>query len=231
MANVPKDMAAGAQAIAVPLDGRARTDGDRELVRAAQKGGEAEFEELVRRHQKRVFGLVNGILRRREDVEDVVQQVFMKVYISLKRFDMRAAFSTWLYKITVNECWDYLRKKKVRPLAYEADLSEEQVSQLDGVASAARPPEDPAQHAETKEMLDWMLAKLPDQDRELLVLKEIEGFSVQELAEILNLNVNTVKVRLFRARGRLMDVYKRRLRSGLEKGSVKGRAATEASGN
>ena len=97
------------------------------------------FEELIRRHQHRVLALVGGILRRREDVEDVAQQVFLKVFVSLKRFDQRSAFSTWLYKISVNECWDYLRKKKVRPLVYEADLSEEQVSRLDGIVSASRP--------------------------------------------------------------------------------------------
>jgi RNA polymerase sigma-70 factor, ECF subfamily len=211
MEDVTKDVAASASAISVPLSRRAKGDEERELVRLAQNGTESAFEELVRRHQQRIFGLVNGILRRREDVEDVVQQVFLKAYVSLKRFDMRAAFSTWLYKIAVNECWDYLRKKKVRPLAYESDLSEEQVSRLDGIVSAERPPESPSERAEVKEMLEWLLEKLPEQDRELLVLKEIEGFSVQELAEILDLNVNTIKVRLFRARGRLMDVYRRRL--------------------
>src|SRR3979411_2951431 len=99
---------------------------DRELVRRAQGEDQEAFEELIRRHQHRVFAVAGGILRRREDVEDIAQQVFVKAYFSLKRFDQRAAFSTWLYKITVNECWDLLRKKKVRPLVYEADLSEEQ---------------------------------------------------------------------------------------------------------
>ena len=103
---------------------------DRELVRRAQAGDKEVFEELVRRHQRRVFAVAGGILRRREDVEDIAQQVFVKAYFSLKRFDQRAAFSTWLYKITVNECWDLLRKKKVRPLLYESDLSEEQAQQF-----------------------------------------------------------------------------------------------------
>ena len=174
-------------------------------MRLAQNGAESAFEELVRRHQQRVFALVGGILRRQEDVEDIAQQVFLKAYLGIKRFDHRAAFSTWLYKITVNECWDYLRKKKVRPLVYEADLSEEQVSRLDGIVSADRPRK-ARERAEAQEMLELMLETLPEQDRQLLVLKEVEGFSVQELAEILNLNVNTVKVRLFRARGRIMDV-------------------------
>src|SRR5271168_3815642 len=153
MADVPKSMAASASAIALPVARQRKREEDAELVRLAQSGEEAAFEELIRRHQQRVFGLVNGILRRREDVEDVAQQVFLKVFVSLKRFDLRAAFSTWLYKITVNECWDYLRKKKVRPLVYEADLSEEQVSRLDGIASADRPQANTSEQAEVKEML------------------------------------------------------------------------------
>lgn len=206
-------MAATASALSLPVSRREKGEEERQLVRLAQSGEEAAFEELIRRHQQRVFGLVSGILRRREDVEDVVQQVFLKVFVSLKRFDQRAAFSTWLYKISVNECWDYLRKKKVRPLVYEADLSEEQVSRLDGVVSADQPATSSSDRAEARDLLERMMEKLPEQDRELLVLKEVEGFSVQELAEILNLNVNTVKVRLFRARARLMDVYRRRLHS------------------
>jgi RNA polymerase sigma-70 factor, ECF subfamily len=210
MEDVTKNVAASASAISVPLSRRSKGEEERELVRLAQNGTELAFEELVRRHQQRIFGLVNGILRRREDVEDVVQQVFLKAYVSLRRFDMRAAFSTWLYKIAVNECWDYLRKKKVRPLAYESDMSEEQVSRLDGIASAERPPQGPEERTQVMELLEQLLGKLPEQDRQLLVLKEIEGFSVQELAEMLDLNVNTVKVRLFRARGRLTEAYRRR---------------------
>src|SRR2546427_3479438 len=102
---------------------------ERQLVRRAQKGDKAAFETLVQRHQHRVFAVARGILKRQEDVEDIAQQVFVKAYFSLKRFDQRAAFSTWLYKITVNECWDLLRKKKVRPLVHESDLSEEQARQ------------------------------------------------------------------------------------------------------
>ena len=228
MANVPKDVAASASAVSLPLNRQAKANEERELVQLAQSGTESAFEELVRRHQQRVFALVNSILRQREDVEDVVQQVFLKVYVSIRKFDLRAAFSTWLYKITVNECWDYLRKKKVRPLVYEADMSEENVSRLDGIASSDRPPESPSDRAETREMLRWMLEKLPEQDRRLLVLKEIEGFSVQELAHILGLNVNTVKVRLFRARGRLMDVYRRRMTGTGTKGQASAAGAKES---
>jgi len=212
MANVTRHMAAGVSAFALPLAREKRNE--EELVRLAQGGEESAFEELVRRHQQRVCALVSGILRRQEDVEDVAQQVFLKVFLSLKKFDQRAAFSTWLYKITVNECWDHLRKRKVRPLVYESDLSEEQVSRLDGIVSAERPPESASERAEMKEFLEQVLDNVSEEDRQLLVLKEMEGFSVQELAVILNLNANTVKVRLFRARGRIMEAYRRRLSPG-----------------
>src|ERR1700723_716258 len=138
MPNVPKDVAASAQAISgvgVLTDGQKN---ERELVRLAQNGTEAAFEELVRRHQQRVFAVVARILHRREDVEEIAQQVFLKAFVSIRRFDMRSAFSTWLYKIAVNECWDSLRKKKVRPLVYEGDLSEDQVQRLDSYATAGR---------------------------------------------------------------------------------------------
>jgi len=202
-------MAASAPAMALPVSRPGKQEDDRALVRECQGGAAPAFEELVRRHQQRVFALVGGILRRPEDVEDVAQQVFLKAYLGIKRFDQRAAFSTWLYKIAVNECWDYLRKKKARPLSYEADLTEEQVSKLDAIASSARPPEAPSERAEAQEILDRVLAKLPEQDRQLLVLKEMAGFSVQELAKLLHLNVNTVKVRLFRARGRIVNSCRR----------------------
>src|ERR1700686_2389852 len=133
MAHVPKsEPPAMATAAAVKLSPAraAAVPDDRELVRRAQAEDKEAFEELVRRHQHRVLAVAGGILRRREDVEDIAQQVFVKAYFSLKRFDQRAAFSTWLYKITVNECWDLLRKRKVRPLIYESDLSEDQARQF-----------------------------------------------------------------------------------------------------
>jgi len=218
MRDVPKSMAATAQTLALPGNAGAKQE-DWELVRLCQNGTATAFEELVRRHQQRVFALVGGILRRPQDVEDVAQQVFLKAYLGIRRFDQRAAFSTWLYKIAVNECWDYLRKKKVRPLVYEADLSEEQVSQLDGIVSADRPPESPSRRAEARQTIERILDTLPEQDRQLLILKEMEGFSVQELAEMLDLNVNTVKVRLFRARGRIMQAFRRRLKPGGKTGA------------
>src|SRR5580704_15689503 len=174
MPDVPKDVAASASTVAIPLARRTRAEEERDLVRLAQSGTEAAFEELIRRHQQRVLALVGSILRRREDVEDVAQQVFLKVFISLKRFDLRSAFSTWLYKITVNECWDYLRKKKVRRLVYEADLSEEQVSRLDALPEhgygGASHREDAGRRVEQRQLVERLLGELEDKDQIMLVM-------------------------------------------------------------
>src|SRR5713226_9327601 len=183
---------------------------DRELVRRAQREDKEAFEELVRRHQHRVFAVAGGILRRREDVEDIAQQVFLKAYFALKRFDQRAAFSTWLYKITVNECWDLLRKKKVRPLVYESDLSEEQARQVITSGEKENPGPDISEKLVAREHVERLLEGLDERDRLMLILKEVEGFSIEEIAEVMKLNGNTVKVRLFRARRRVVSQAKKR---------------------
>ncbi len=218
MAHVPKSEAEKPSADG-GNDIRKRAAGveEGELVRRAQTGDVNAFEQLMIRHQRRVFAIVGGILRGREDVEDVAQQVFIKVFQSLKRFDLRSAFSTWLYKVTVNECWDYLRKKRARPLVYEADLSEEQAQSVFGgearfpAGTGAGPAASADRRTELRDLLDRLLAELTEEEQTMLMLKEVEGFSVEEIGEILGLNVNTVKVRLFRARGRLVRMYQRRL--------------------
>ncbi len=214
MARVPKVEPVDPPQPVTDVTGRASRPAsaadDRELVRRAQREEKEAFEELVRRHQHRVFAVAGGILRKREDVEDVAQQVFVKAYFSLKRFDQRAAFSTWLYKITVNECWDLLRKKKVRPLLYESDLNEEQARQVVTSEEKGIRGLDISDRLEARQRVERLLEGLEERDRLMLVLKEVEGFSIEEIAEVLDLNANTVKVRLFRARRRIVKQARKR---------------------
>src|ERR1700692_4842473 len=100
------------------------------LVQRAEAGDESAFRAIVERYQSKVFSIIHGIVRQRNDVEDIAQQVFAKVYFSLRSFDFRSSLVTWIYKITVNECFDYLRKKKVRKLVYESDMSEDEVRRV-----------------------------------------------------------------------------------------------------
>lgn len=165
---------------------------------------------LIQRHQHRVFAVARGIVKRQEDVEDISQQVFVKAYFSLKRFDQRAAFSTWLYKITVNECWDLLRKRKVRPLVYEADFSEEQSREYSATENREASGPDASERLAAKEEVLRLLAHLEERDRLMLIMKEVEGFSVEEIGEVLDLNANTVKVRLFRARRKIVGLARQK---------------------
>jgi len=194
-------------------EGTARRGDDRELVRKAQQGDKEAFEVLVGKHQGRVFAVAGGILRNREDVEDIAQQVFLKAYFSLKRFDQRSAFSTWLYKITVNECWDLLRKKKVRPLVFESELSEEQAHAYQSTEEKAESAPDISEQLETRQQLERWLDCLEERDRAMLVMKEVQGFTVEEIAEMMGINGNTVKVRLFRVRQRIAEKIRRKQRA------------------
>ena len=215
MAHVPKSEAMALPGLAdteKPVAESRRGGEDRDLVRQAKDGDKEAFESLVRRHQSRVFAVAGGILRNREDVEDIAQQVFLKAYFSLKRFDQRAAFSTWLYKITLNECWDLLRKRKVRPLVLEVDLSEEQARQYQAAEEVADGRPDASERLAARERVEQLLECLEERDQSMLVLKEVQGFSVEEIAEVLELNANTVKVRLFRARQRIAESVRRRLK-------------------
>ena len=216
MANVPKSEALeglGAVQEAKTPGGGVRGTEDRELVRRAQHDDQEAFEVLVRKHQGRVFAVAGGILRNREDVEDIAQQVFLKAYFSLKRFDQRSAFSTWLYKITVNECWDLLRKKKVRPLVYESELTEEQTHLYQATEEKAEGAPDVSERMGTRQQVDGWLECLEERDRTMLVLKEVQGFTVEEIAEIMGINENTVKVRMFRARQKIAERVRRRKRA------------------
>jgi RNA polymerase sigma-70 factor, ECF subfamily len=213
MPRVPKSEHMASTVLApvlTPAADALRRDDDRELVRLAKEDDKEAFEILVRRHQSRVVAVAGGILRNKEDVEDIAQQVFVKAFFSLKRFDQRAAFSTWLYKITVNECWDVLRKRKSRPLLYETELSEDQARQYKASEDIHSPVADVSDRMASRQYLESLLQFVDERDRMMLMLKEVQGFSVEEIAEMMEVNGNTVKVRLFRARKRIMERVKRR---------------------
>ena len=180
------------------------------VVRRAQKGDQEAFREIVERYQAKVFSIIHGVVRNRNDAEDIAQQVFTKIYFSLPKFDFRSALVTWIYKITVNECYDYLRKQKARPLTLEADMSENHLRLIDNMQDPSRnPAKDLDRRAELREYVTKLLDKLSEEERYLLVMKEMEGYAVEELARMVSLNENTVKVKLFRARQKLVKAAKK----------------------
>ena len=179
------------------------------LVLRAQHGDETAFREIVERYQPKVFSIIHGIVRQRNDVEDIAQQVFAKVYSSLKSFDFRSSLITWIYKITVNECFDYLRKRKVRRLVYESDLSEDEVRRVENTEPATDRQAPVDSSLAQRDYVLKLLTRVSEEERMLLILKEVEGFSVEELAVKTGMNENTVKVKLFRARQKLVKAAQR----------------------
>jgi RNA polymerase sigma-70 factor (ECF subfamily) len=178
------------------------------LVRRAQAGDQAAFREIVEHYQSKVFSIIHGIVRQRNDVEDIAQQVFTKVYFSIGNFDFRSSLITWIYKITVNECFDYLRKKKVRKLVYESDLSEDEARRVENTEPSVRQVPADVKLAR-RDYIFKLLSKVSEEERNLLMLKEVEGHSVEELAEMTGMNENTIKVKLFRARQKLVKAAQR----------------------
>src|ERR1700741_2668628 len=179
------------------------------LVKRVQARDELAFREIVERYQAKVYSIIYGILRNRNDAEDIAQQVFAKVYFSIGNFDSRSSLLTWIYKITVNECYDYLRKKRVRKLVYESDFSEEDTQRMQNVDTApAQKPGVDTQLAQ-RDLVLKLLDKLSEEDRTLLLLKEVEGHSVEELSQMTGMNENTIKVKLFRARQKLIKAAQR----------------------
>ena len=179
------------------------------LVRRVQAQDEMAFREIVDRYQAKVFSIIYGILRNRNDAEDIAQQVFAKIYFSIKNFDFRSSLLTWIYKITVNECYDYLRKKRVRKLVYESDFTAEDSLLMENSEPSMdlKAPVD-VQLAQ-RDLITKLLSKISDEDRSLILLKEVEGHSVEELSQMTGMNENTIKVKLFRSRQKLVKAAQR----------------------
>jgi RNA polymerase sigma-70 factor (ECF subfamily) len=179
------------------------------LVRRVQAGDELAFREVVERYQTKIFSIIYGILRNHNDAEDIAQQVFSKVYFSIRNFDFRSSLLTWIYKITVNECYDYLRKKRVRRLVYESDFSQEESQRMEASEPAVDPSVPADERLAQRDLAVKLLSKVSEEDRSLILLKEVEGHSVEELAQMTGMNENTIKVKLFRTRQKLLKAAQR----------------------
>jgi RNA polymerase sigma-70 factor (ECF subfamily) len=192
---------------------------NRELIESCQKGEPGAFEELIKRFERRVFGLIYQVVRSANEVEDIAQEVFTKLFFSLPQFRLDASFEAWLYRITVNQCCDYLRKRRRTPYLNESELSTEEAGYFDQVGSFSQGPAlDISRQLELRETAANLLSALRPSERSLLVLKEVEEFSIEELMAVFKASRSSIKVRLFRARRHLKSVYeaekkKRGLRS------------------
>jgi RNA polymerase sigma-70 factor (ECF subfamily) len=171
-----------------------------ELIQRLKSGDGVAFRELVERHESKIHSVIYGILRNRDDADEIAQDVFAKVYFSIKAFAARSSLYTWIYRIAVNECYEFLRKKRPK-LVRESDSDDVLLTRVQTIPDGRPTPDRVAMQ---RNFVDKLLALMPDDDRLLLIWKEVEGFSLAELSQMTGLNEGTIKARLFRARRKLL---------------------------
>lgn len=175
-------------------------DKERLLINKCCKGNIKAFEKLIMNYEKKVYNISLRILKNPEDAMDASQEVLIKVFQNIKKFNFKASFSTWIFKIVTNTCIDYLRKRNNK-LIYidEAINTDDGVIQRE-IADDSFTPEELLDKKLTKELVHKSIDKLDDIYRIVIILRDIQGFSYEEISQILDLSVGTVKSRISRGR-------------------------------
>jgi RNA polymerase sigma-70 factor (ECF subfamily) len=175
---------------------------DFSLVKAFQAGDQHAFESLVRRYQHQVANLVYVTMGSRDDVDDIAQEVFIRVYKSLPRFKFDASFFSWVYRITMNLCIDEIRKRKIRKVLSLDFLTEDALEKSRKNKDHSMP-SDSMLLDERRQIVQSALQRLKPEHRDILVLREYKDLGYSEIAEALDISLEAVKSRIFRARSEL----------------------------
>lgn len=179
--------------------------GDTLYAFRASDGNDSAFEYLVKKHERLVFTAVYGIVGNPDDAMDVSQEVFLKVYKSLSSFKGDSEFSTWLYRIAKNCALDFVRQKKTSPISIDTSGEESEGFDIPDESTKSNP-EKSVLSKERRQMLHKALGLLSDEHREIIILRDMNDYSYEEIAERLEIEPGTVKSRLFRAREALRKI-------------------------
>jgi RNA polymerase sigma-70 factor, ECF subfamily len=183
---------------------------DRRLVSDVLSGNREAFRGLVERHQSRVFHLARSLVRNPSDASDIAQETFVRAYTNLKSYRSEGSFTAWVAKIANNLAIDFLRRQKTQaPAEFDERLAETETEESQAGMLSGRMRSDPqaaALRRELGEQLEAALAQLPDKHRAILVLREVDGLSYEELAQTLEIPVGTVMSRLFHARAKMQTI-------------------------
>jgi RNA polymerase sigma-70 factor (ECF subfamily) len=183
-------------------------DEERRLVEVAQRGDVESFNELVRLFEGRVYTLCYRMLGDTESAADAAQDAFLSAFRNLQSF-RGGSFRSWMLRIATNTCYDVLRVRKRRPsVSLDMDTDDESATSPLQIADTAESPDDFAQRRELAAAIQNGLTELPDEQRIVLILSDIQGLAYEEIAQITNSNLGTVKSRLSRGRARLREVLK-----------------------
>lgn len=181
---------------------------DADLIKAVLAGDAASFEPLVIKYQPRIFATVRKYARRESEVEDIVQEIFLKAYSKLSTFRGESPFEHWLMKLSVRTCYDFLRAHQRNREQVVSDFNEEEASWLEKVPSATSPSHEQDVNA-VRALLQKVMEQLPPQSRLVIQLLEIEERSLKEIAEITGWSISLIKVRAFRARAAMKKALER----------------------
>lgn len=173
---------------------------DEQLVRLAQAGENRAFDELVKRYRDKVYRLAFKILRHEEDAAETLQDAFMSAYKGLKNFKVESTFSTWLYRVATNAALMKYRKRRDGHVSLEQSQSYSEDAEPLAIPDWSAQPLNELLDSETREIMDEGIQRLPEELRTVFVLRDVEGLSNAEVAEVLELSVAAVKSRLHRAR-------------------------------
>lgn len=193
----------------MPDNATGKPEDEDRLVALLKEGNQAAFRLLIRTHQSKIYSTAYGITLDREESLDIVQEVFLRVHQKIDTFRAESSLSTWLHRITVNLCLNWKRRWTRRLRWRHRPLERNEGGDYPELGTSDTAPETLYEQKELKDTLWRHLKKLPEEARAVLVLKEIEGLSYDEIARTLNIKTGTVSSRLFYAR--------EKLRKGLEK--------------
>lgn len=186
---------------------------DRDLITRCAAGEERAFEELVQKYQQTVLNLVFHHLGHRADLEDVAQKIFIKVYLSLGRFDNRRPFFPWLYRIIRNQCYDELRQMRRAKVHTFTDLGLEEVDAIERLISQNEiTPRSGEEMKEMHDLLYTLLHQLPEKQRTAVILRDLEEVPYDRMAEVLGWTEQAARLKVFRGRARLRELMERALR-------------------
>ncbi len=188
------------------------TPSDAELIQEILKGSLNSFETLISRYETKAYNLALKLTRNPEDAEEVLQDVFVTLYRKLDSFEGKSAFSSWLYRITVNASFMKLRRQKRFKLNYAQEVLEEQLRRHAGDMQSLTVPNRTLERAELRAVLDLAIECLTPEYRTVFILRDVDGLSNQEVGDILDLSISAVKSRLHRSR----VILRRKLRESVE---------------
>jgi RNA polymerase sigma-70 factor (ECF subfamily) len=189
---------------------------EKELVERLKKGDDLAYREVIRRYGRKMFGLIFSMTKKRDETEEIMQEVFLKVIKHIKDFREDSLFSTWLFRITVNTALSYMKKKKRKRESLISELKRDEEERIDFEDKEEKGTDETLETEERRKIVQTAIESLPQSYRIAIILKDIEGMPLTEVAKILKLSEGGTKVRLHRARLML----KKKLQPLMEKGKL-----------